>query len=113
MAGIGTEADVHGADDKIFGGSGEDQPFGGGGDDDLGAERGLITLTASREATFSLAAEESTSLYCQRRLVRMGISIQEPIRSKVTLAMRPATPRPMITRPISCRLMAPTVMTRF
>ena len=33
IAAIGTEADVHGADDTLLGGSGEDQLYGGGGND--------------------------------------------------------------------------------
>ena len=33
--GIGTESDVNGADDSLFGGSGEDQLYGGGGDDTI------------------------------------------------------------------------------
>ncbi len=40
-AGLGTQADTHGAADMIHGGSGQDQLYGGGGNDTIfgGAER--------------------------------------------------------------------------
>ncbi|MEQ1825436.1 MAG: LamG-like jellyroll fold domain-containing protein, partial [Pirellula sp.] len=49
-AGIGTQADTHGANDLIHGGSGEDQLYGGGGNDTMFGGAGTDLIEGQRGA---------------------------------------------------------------
>jgi len=50
LAGLGTQADTHGADDIIHGGAGEDQLFGGGGNDTIFGGAGTDMIEGQRGA---------------------------------------------------------------